>query len=187
MSISREIKNKITQEWQQEFPSLSKFNHSKLYKIYGPVILGIELFKLPRADEYRPYFVSYPLWKPDIHTCFKEELIIKEIKNRKGLQFDIPYIKHDVFFLEAVECTKKQLPISFETNLDVFSLVNLLDSQLTLGLNKNSPVLQAIIHEGRFFSALYTGHQKLLDDVYLSIKKHLKVGTLSFLSGRMGR
>jgi hypothetical protein len=186
MSISRDIKNNIIKEWKHEFPSLFESNHSRLYKVFGPVILGVELFKLPRADEYRPYIMSYPLWKPDINMCFKEELIIKEVKNRKGLQFDIPYLKHNVFFSEAVECTKNQLQISFETNLDVFSFIKFLDLQLVSGLNKNSPILQAIIHEGRFYSALYVGNEQLLKDVYSSIEKEAKSWNPKFFERKNG-
>ena len=58
------IKKKISDDWGNAFPQLSKYTQNKYYKILGSLLIGIELIKLPRVEEYSPHFVIYSLfWK----------------------------------------------------------------------------------------------------------------------------
>jgi hypothetical protein len=171
MSISNEIKKNITKDWLGEFPELSAFAQNKLYKILGPILIGIEIFKQPRADDYRPYFVSYPLWEIDIKKCLEEPIILQEMRNKKGLQFDIPYLKHTNFFPEVIECTKKQVQISFNKDVQIENLFEVINSQLTHTLIKSSPVQQAELYKFKFFVTLYIGDVSLINKVLDEIKE----------------
>lgn len=55
------MKNEIEQQWLDAFPKLKKFGQKKYCLILDPVLIGIELIKIPRTDSYRPHFVCYPL------------------------------------------------------------------------------------------------------------------------------
>ena len=58
----KDIKKQVAEDWQNAFPQLVKYAQNKYYKILGSVIVGIELIKLPKAEDYRPHFVIYSLW-----------------------------------------------------------------------------------------------------------------------------
>jgi len=171
MSISNDIKKSIAKDWLNEFSQLSAFAQDKLYKIVGPIIIGIEVFKQPRADDYRPYFVSYPLWKSDLKNCLEEPTIIQEMRNKKGLQFDIPYSKHSNYFLEVVECTKTQVLIPFDEDINIKSLFEMINNQFTYTLVRSSPVQQAELYVFKLFSALYVNNEFLIKDVLSQIQK----------------
>ena len=83
-NLSLKIKKEIFKAWQNAFPQLTLYSQNNLYKKVGPIIIGIELIRLPRTEEYRPHFVMYPLWKKDILTCLSIPIILKEYKNKKG-------------------------------------------------------------------------------------------------------
>jgi hypothetical protein len=106
----KKIKDKINADWQEGLPLLSLYALNRLYRIVGPIIIGIDLIKLPRTEEYRPHFVCYPLWKHSIEECLKSPFILIEFKNKKGLQIDIPFEKHALYFNEALESVKTQMP-----------------------------------------------------------------------------
>src|SRR5919109_893840 len=109
------IKKKVASDWQTAFPQLAAFAQDKFYKIIGPLVVGIELINIQRIEGYRPHFMIYPLWGNnrghDLKACLDAPAVYSAIRNRKGLQLDIPYIKHGGYFAEAVECTKTQISI----------------------------------------------------------------------------
>ncbi|WPV66707.1 hypothetical protein [Chitinophaga sp. LS1] len=177
MTISNSIKKDILNDWSKEFQGLSPYAQNKLYKVIGPFVTGVEIFKLPRADDYRPYFVCYPLWKSNEKECLEESIILQEIKNKRGLQFNIPYIKHSVFYREAVECAIKQIPISFDRDVSLSNLFDAINNQFSYILIKSSPVQQAKLLEAKIFAALY------INDM-VSIKKVLEEVNKSFQNWR---
>jgi hypothetical protein len=174
MTIANSIKKDILNDWSKGFQGLSPYTQNKLYKVIGPFVTGVEIFKLPRADDYRPYFVCYPLWKSNEKECLDEPIILQEIKNKRGLQFNIPYIKHDIFHQEAVECTRKQIPISFDRGVSLENMFEAIDSQFSYILVKSSPVQQAKLFAAKLFAALYVNDtasiKKTLEEVHKSSK-----------------
>lgn len=152
---SSNIKKGIIDKWSSSFDGLSVYSQNKLYKVCGAYILGIELLNLPRKDEYRPIFVCYPLWKPELKQCLDEPIFIQEIYNKRGLQFDIPYLKNNVFFQEAVECSKEQAPLLVKMNIYLNQLLEAFDEQFSQTLIKSSPVGQAKLFEAKLLGAVY--------------------------------
>jgi hypothetical protein len=174
MAIDKKIKEKITEQWLNAFPQLSVFGQNKFYKIVGCCVIGIELIKLPRSEEYRPHFVIYPLWKNEIKKCLEAPILMKQIYNKKGLQFNIAYDKHTVFFDEAVECLKKQIPISLNGNVVLKSLFEFIGGLFNDILIKSNSAQQAKLFELEFYTALYTGSQTQIQNVLNQIQKESK-------------
>lgn len=159
MTIDKEIKKKVIEDWQKAFPQLSLYVQDKLYKVVGSIVVGLELTKLPRTEEYRPHFVIYPLWKKDIKANLDYPILLKEFQNKKGFQYDIPYEKHGIFFNDVLDSIKKQSPLSFEENISFKKLIAVLDeySQTPpLSVAPNS-YLQAVLQEAKFKIALSMG------------------------------
>jgi hypothetical protein len=162
----KEIKRKISEEWRQAFPDLSMYSPNKFYKIVGPIIIGLELIKLPWTDEYRPYFVVYSLWGnrtgSNISACLSSPIILRQYYNKKGLQFNIPYAKHTNYFNEVLEKIKQQTPLSFYGDISLKALFGVIDDY-----TKTSPLsaapnsyLQAALQKSKLEIALYFGVEK---------------------------
>ncbi len=169
----KEIKKKVNQDWQSAFPELTKYAQNKFYKVIGPVIVGLELIKLPRVEEYRPYLVVYPLWKKELKECFNVPDILLEFKNKKGLQFNIPYNRHSFYFNEVLKTIKKQSSIFLEGNIKLeflFSLINTYSKEPPLGAAPNS-YLQAKLMEFKYVIALTSSDDKLVKKTFSDIEK----------------
>lgn len=171
----KEIKKRVAEEWLSFVPQLSAFAQNKLYRIVGCCIIGVELVKLPKVEDYRPHFVLYPLWKSDLKNCLHSPTILMEISNKKGLQFSIPYLKHNAYFNEAMECLKKQVPILFTENMPLKSLFDLVDSRFNDILVKSNSAQQAKLFELKFHTALYTGNQSQVQNVLNQIKQASRI------------
>lgn len=127
MNIDKSVKKAIDSDWLNEFPQWSLYNLNRYYKIIGPVLVGIELIRVRGGDEYRPYLVSYPLWKSDIEKCFDYPLTMKHFYNKKHLVISIKYEWHGKYFVDAVNDVKGQLPDLFEGNIQLNAVLNFFD------------------------------------------------------------
>jgi len=152
-----EQKKKIAKDWENAFPELTLYSQNKLYKITGCVVIGLELVKLPRSEDYRPYFVVYPLWQGDIKKCLDVPIILKEFKTKKGLQFSISYNKHSLLFDEVLESVTRQLPLSFKNEISMKMLFSVIDDYSKVPPLSAAPnsYLQAVLQEAKFSIALY--------------------------------
>jgi hypothetical protein len=164
------MKKQIKDNWLVQFPNLYSYTNSKLYLIIGPIVSGIELIKLPRTDEYRPYFVCYPLWKNNVKECLNEPYILQEILNKKGLQFHIPYNENEKLFLTAVDCFNDQIQIDLGRDIYLVDFLNLISSQFSYTLVKASPVQQAKIFEIKLFVTLFINNAKMVNKILDEIK-----------------
>ncbi len=156
MAISKEIKKKVIEDWQNALPQLSLYAQDKLYKVTGSIVVGLELIKLPRTAAYRPHFVIYPLWKKDLKSSLDYPILLKEYYNKKGLQYSIPYERHNIFFNDVLDSIEKQSPLPFEGDIDSKKLMSVLDGYsktLPLSAAPNS-YLQAVLQEAKLKIAL---------------------------------
>ena len=160
MAIDKEVKKKVIEDWQNAFPQLTMYAQNKLYKIVGSCIIGIELIKSPHTESYSPYFVIYSLcgnrMGNDIKACLAAPIILRDFKNKKGFQYDIPYEKHGMFFDDVLDSIKKQSPLSFEGNISFKKLIAVLDEYSKtppLSAAPNS-YLQAVLQEAKLKIAL---------------------------------
>lgn len=161
MPINKELKKKVIEDWRNAFPHLTSYAQNKLYKIAGPVIIGVELIKLPYTEEYRPHFVLYTLCGNDkgndLKSCLSYPVLLMEYYNNKGLQYSIPYERHSLFFLDVLESMKKQTPLLFESNISLGKIISLIDDYCQKSHLRWSPqsYLQAMAQEAKLRIALY--------------------------------
>lgn len=172
--MDKDIKKTISEEWLSLIPNLNLFAQNKFYKLVGCTILGIELIKLPNSEDYRPHFVLYPLWRENMRKCLDLPSVYFALKNNKGLQFDIPYLKHNLYINEAVQCLKKQLPILWDEDIALESLFDLVDRLFNDILIKSNSAQQAKLFELKFYTALYTGNQSQVQNVLNQIQQASK-------------
>lgn len=174
MAIDSTIKKKVIEDWKAAFPYLSMYSQNKLYKLIGPLITGIELLKLPRTGEYRPYFVIYSLcgnaMGNDIKACLEGPIVLIPCYDKKGFQFDIHYEKHDMLFRDAADCLRKQSPLSFEKDLAISKLYDVIYSYSNTAPLSAAPnsYLQAALQKDRLKVALYIGikeAEEVLDEI----------------------
>ncbi|ATL48192.1 hypothetical protein COR50_14045 [Chitinophaga caeni] len=163
MAIDKELKKKVIEDWQNAFPQLTLYAQDKLYKVVGPVIIGLELIKLPRTEEYRPHFVVYSLFGNkmgnDVKACLAGPILLQEYSNKKGFQYDIPYTKHSTFISDVIESVKKQTPLPFDSNISLKKIVSVIDEHSKtppLSAAPNS-YLQAALQEAKLKTALFIG------------------------------
>jgi hypothetical protein len=168
---AKNIKKEVVNNWSDQFLDLSVFGQNKLYKVCGAFLFGIELISLPRTDEYRPVFVFYPLWKKDVKHCLVEPIFMREIYNKKGFQFNIPYKTHLNFFHEATECTKNQVSILGHQDISIKQLFEVFDKQFSQTLIRSSPVGQAKLFEAKLLCALYVNNLNTVEQIFNEIDK----------------
>jgi len=174
MAIDKEIKKKVTEDWLNSFTQLSACTQNKLYKLTGCLIVGVEMVNIPNIEGYKPHFVMYPLWKENAKECLNVPLLYRCIENGKGLQFGIPYLKHNALISEAIECFKKQIPISLNSNINLNLLFEFVDSLFSDILIKTNSAEQAKLFELKFYTALYTGNQAQVQNVLNQIQQASK-------------
>lgn len=169
-------KKKIAHDWENAFPHLTQFAKDKFYRTIGPLIVGIELIKLPKTEAYRPHFIIYALWGNkggnDVKACLLGPILIQQFYNKKGLQFDIPYEKHDIHFEEMVGCIKKQLPVKLDCDVSLKEFFYLLDEyskKPPLSASSNS-YLQAALKQYKLYSALYAKDTIQANNVFTEAK-----------------
>jgi hypothetical protein len=168
------IKKKITEEWLNAFPQLTEYAQNKLYKVVGLTIIGIELIKLPRTESYRPHFVVYPIWKSNLKACLDSPIILYELYNKKGLQFSIPYDKHNLYFSEVLESAKKQILLPFDKDVPLKTMLDLIDNRFNDMLIKAHSGKQAALYEFKLYAALYLDSnevQNVLEQIQKESKK----------------
>ncbi len=166
MPIDNAIKKKVAKDWKNAFPQLTLYAQNKLYKVVGSCILGIELIKSPHTETYSPYFVIYSLWGNrmgnDIKACLAGPILLKDFKNKKGFQYDIPYEKHSMFFDDALDSVKKQTPLPFEGNISFKKIATAIDHSAKtppLSASPNS-YLQAVLQEENMKVALFISSEE---------------------------
>jgi hypothetical protein len=176
MVIDKKIKKKVIDDWQNAFPQLTIYAQNKLYKVVGSCVLGIELIKSPHTESYSPYFVIYSLWGNrlgnDIKACMSGPILLRDFKNKKGYQYDIPYEKHNVFFYDVVDSIKNQTPLPFEGNISLKLLASSIEDSSQkppLSAAPNS-YLQALLQEAKFKTALFISSEEA-QKVFYQINK----------------
>ena len=164
MGIDKAIKRKGIEEWRHAFPQLTLYSQNKLYKVVGSCILGIEFIQSPHIENYTPYFVIYPIWKKDVKASLDYPIFLKDFKNKKGFQYDIPYEKHSIFFDDVLDSVKKQMPLPFYGDISFKKVAIAIDDSsktppLSAALNS---YLQAVLQEAKLKIGLYISSEESL-------------------------
>lgn len=173
--MDSKLKNNVKDAWLGAFPSLTAYNQSKLYKIIGPFICGIELINLPHSEKYRPHFVMYPLYRKDIKSCLNYPAVMFEFYNNKNLQFDLAYTGMGDDLTEALSIVSTSVQISFQNDVSLNSFYSLLDYVQKIDTTyKTVAGRNASLLEVMFYGTLYVGSeietQNILDRIEQSSK-----------------
>jgi len=171
MSIQKQLKVKVTKDWLQAFPELVAYGANRFYKISGPMIWGIDLIKLPRGEAYRPYFTIYPLWEENIKMSMDHSYKLIALKNKKGLQFNISYDKHDEYIEEAIGCMRDQIYIHFEGDISLNNIFQTIEYNL-LSTQVNEIISAYLLKLNLLF---YFQKYEELNSILFTIKKDEKI------------
>ncbi len=176
MSVSTADKKEIVNIWMGAYPSLYPYTQDKLYMVLGPFVMGIEIIKLPRVDDYRPHFVLYPLYGNlsgnKLKDCMNFPVLLLEFFNKKGLQYSIPYINSLTLAQKVIKAVAQQLPFKIGGDVMISSLHKLIDIQINSKLVKMQ-LKQPEFFEVKFYSALYVSEAEA-EKVLKQIQKDSK-------------
>ncbi|MNK98071.1 hypothetical protein D3C87_1184230 [compost metagenome] len=165
--------NKIADDWQREFPLLKVYDQNKFYRIVGCVVIGIELVKIPRTDNYRPHFVLYSLCKDNIKECMDIPIVLQQFYDKKNFQLDIPFDANSNLFKEAVEIIKRQYPILISDKVlikDIISAIDNYSSTKRFSIAPNS-YFQGEFMQMKLEIELFAGNTKKVQEILNVIGK----------------
>lgn len=100
----------------------------------------------------------------DIKACMSAPLLLRDFKNKKGYQYDIPYEKHSLFFEDVVDSIKNQTPLPFERNISFKKIVAVIEDSSKkppLSAAPNS-YLQTVLQEEKLKTALFISSEESL-------------------------
>nr|WP_320022272.1 hypothetical protein [uncultured Draconibacterium sp.] len=176
MSVSTADKKEIANIWLGAYPSLYPYTQDKLYMVLGSFVMGIEIIKLPRVNDYRPHFVLYPLYGNlsgnKLKDCMNYPVLLLEFFNKKGLQYSIPYKNSSTLAQEVIKAVAQQLPFKIGGDVKVSSIHKLIDAQINSKLVKMQ-LKQPEFFEVKFYSALYVSEAEA-EKVLKQIQKESK-------------
>ncbi len=137
-------KKQIALDWLNIFPQLTLVGKNKLLQIIGPFIIGIELFHHQRLGEaYIPYFVCYSLNENNEKTCLSAPFILRAIRDKKNLQFSIPYQQHNTSLEEAYLYTKEQINIPLEGDVRLNLMLSMIKHEFNDPFTMKNTVQQS--------------------------------------------
>lgn len=173
--MDKQTKKCITEVWLNAFPQLRPYNQDKLYKLIGCFIVGLELIKLPRVDNYRPHIAWYPLYKKTIEDCLKSPILHDEFYNYKGNQLNLPYEDKLEKFREAQSIVSASLRVSLNSDtVNLNDILTMADNNLftsSNGLYSHHSGNRAYIYELKFYATLYTGDTEACENILQKIKE----------------
>ena len=176
MSVSTADKKEIANIWMAAYPSLYPYTKDKLYMVLGSFVMGIEIIKLPKVDDYRPHFVLYPLYGNlsgnKLKDCMNYPVILLEFFNNKGLQYSIPYKNSSTLTQEVIKAVAEQLPFKIGGDAKISSILKFVDSQINSKLVKIQ-LKQPEFFEVKYYSALYVSEAEA-EKVLKQIQKDSK-------------
>ncbi len=146
----------VKKDWKS-IPYFKQYTPTKFYAILGCFIVGFDLKALRGWEEYRPHFVMYPLWKNSVNDCLHHSYLLTPIKDKKGLDFNIPYFHHHEHFVDFVSQCHNRISFIFEKNISSEIIRNYLGNYSNNLFIRNIPVLQAYVVECVFCFSLFIG------------------------------
>lgn len=161
-------------DWKKAFPMLSRYSSNMLLMKQGPIVIGLYFQKV--YDDYRPIFISYPLWKDSLKDCMQFYIFHHEFRNNKNLQLNVPILNHQSNFTEAVKCVQSQSSNLLQENVYVKDIFNYLDylreHDLLIKLQRFDGKRELLVYS--MMIALYTNNEDLLQWVCNKTKKQIQ-------------
>jgi len=139
MKIDNQTKKTVAQIWLNAFPTLHRYSNTKLFKFFGPFIMGIELIRLRFGDDYQPNFVLYPLYGNsfgnDLKSCLRYSIMNVEFRDHKNFSFKISYSNYPEQTKAAIQSVREQLAFELDDAIPISSFYKMIDAQINNRLN----------------------------------------------------
>lgn len=164
--VDKVLQKKMMNDWRSEFSEFKLYSPVKLFKVVGPLIMGIEMQTLLGNDEYRPHLTCYGLWGGGLRESLKYPAIYVEHRNRKGLQFDIKYSIHAAGsgMPELCDLLRQQVSVPFEGDITIGQLHAELDKYIVTYRISYPIIMDAMGMKVR--TALYIGDAKMAKELF---------------------
>lgn len=162
----------IVNDWQKQFPILSRYTSSSLYAKADIILIGLRLDKV-MSDTYRLILEILPLWVQE-----KREISIPvffvELFNKDGGQFFIKYQLHNYLFEKATECANQQFGLILRENIRANDIFRLIDSFSSTLIPKHNPIKWHRLFELKLALAFYSGQANLINTIKAEIENETK-------------
>ncbi len=162
----------IVNDWQKQFPILSRYTSSSLYAKADIILIGLRLDKV-MSDTYRLILEILPLWVQE-----KREISIPgffvELFNKDGGQFFIKYQLHNYLFEKATEYANQQFGLILRENIRANDIFRLIDSFSSTLIPKHNPIKWHRLFELKLALAFYSGQTNLINTIKAEIENETK-------------
>lgn len=118
----------ITQEWLKSLPGLSMYSGTQLFKILGPLVIGVEIIKIPARGRYAPYFVFIPLVDLKEDGKARGTQIVIQARDTDNRQLFISEEQYDVIPPAAIDCVLTQFSIALDQDIAQQALYRMVDN-----------------------------------------------------------
>jgi hypothetical protein len=164
--VDKVLQKKMMNDWREEFHEFKLYTPVKLFKVVGPLVMGIEMQNLLGNEEYRPHLSCYGLWGEGLNDSLKCPAVYVEHHNRKGLQFNIEYRVHIASsgMPEFGEMLREQVSVPFVGDVTLAQLHLELDKYIERYKVSYPIIMDAMGMKVK--SALYVGEDKMAEELY---------------------
>ena len=157
----------IYNEWHSEFPALSKYSERTLFMRLNPFLIGLRFSKAwPGKEYYVLCFEIIPLWEED-SKLFGRPLCYENLKVGKACSA-IEYKRHNLYFKEALECTKSQFGNILKKEVSFRNLMNQISK-----ITKYNPYDWIDTFQLQLGLAMYFNRQDILEIIKKSITEEI--------------
>ena len=164
----------VKKDWKS-IPYFKQYTPTKYYAILGCFVVGFRLEAVNGWNKYRPYFVTYPLWKESLNAIFKYPLLYIITLTNKNTTLDIPYEKHHYYFPDVNECCKSLYPFAFKRNVHYQEVLDFFTRFSNNYFVVNELINSIRLIECEFYFLLYLNDYERIDKLIALINKKSKV------------
>lgn len=133
--------NHFLEDWNIQFPMLSRYSQTTLFIKAGAVMVGLKLERGPSyKDDYAIFLEIVPLWQKGerFSTLPMFSHILVGAGKTKTCPFQFSNTTHDVYFYKAAVCAKQQFGSLLQETISLESIFKFVDKDIIYtGFNYN--------------------------------------------------
>ncbi|MFN8395775.1 MAG: hypothetical protein U0176_14155 [Bacteroidia bacterium] len=133
-------------QWLSDFQELRLVSAMKLYRIVGPLIVGIEFDSRPASDNYQVFVTMYGLWQEDIRYCLRYPIIFEGLVDQRGLQIFLGDRDHSTRFEDARRSLRESFGHLVEGSLELGDALRYCDQYIAGNQLSSSPNSYRVAH-----------------------------------------
>lgn len=161
----------VKKDWKS-IPYFKQYTPTKYYAILGCFVVGFNLISIPGHGEYRPHFVIYPLWKNTLKEVFSYPFVCLSTIDEKGLDIDIPYDCHTLYFSLFMHCCERQFDVFFNAKISVKNILFYLNIRQQDRIAQINVINKILLLECKWFFLLYINDNKGLKELLKYIRNN---------------